>query len=174
MKTKIKVLVKEEGCEPVINKKGDWIDLRAAEDCHLHCPTAGQLKHHTDGRSRDVQMNKSLISLGVAMQLPKGFEAIMVPRSSNPKHYGSIMPHSIGIIDNKYNGNDDVWKFSMLAFAECDVKKGDRIAQFRIQLSQYATMWQKIKWLFSNGIKIEYVKTLNNNNRGGFGSSGKN
>jgi len=55
---------------------------------------------------------------------------------------------------------------------ETTIEAGDRICQFRIQLSQKATMWQKIKWLFSSGVELVQVDDLGDNNRGGLGSTG--
>ena len=71
-----------------------------------------------------------------------------------------------------YNGDNDEWKFPAIAIRETTIEKGTRICQFRIQLSQKATLWQKLKWLFSNGRKLVEVDSLNNEARGGFGSSG--
>lgn len=82
------------------------------------------------------------------------------------------MTNSQGIIDNSYCGNDDEWKFPAMAFKEIVIPKGTRIAQFRIVLSQKATIWQKIKHMFSSRIKLQKVESLSWNNRGGFGSTG--
>ena len=60
----------------------DWVDLRAAEDVTLK---AGEFK---------------LISLGVSMKLPEGYEAHVVPRSSTFKTWGILQANSVGIIDN--------------------------------------------------------------------------
>lgn len=73
-----------------------------------------------------------------------------------------------------YSGNEDEWKFPALATRETTINKGDRICQFRIQLSQKATIWQKLRWLFSRKIELVKVDNLDPNNRGGFGSSGIN
>lgn len=137
-------------------KKGDWIDLRAAES---YIGSKGDF---------------TLLSLGVAMQLPKGFEAIVNPRSSTFLKYNFIMPNSQGVIDNTYCGSTDIWKCPALFMGSGKVNKGDRICQFRIQLSQNASMWNKLKWLFSSKIEFKEVKQLNNIDRGGFGSTGKN
>lgn len=70
-----------------------------------------------------------------------------------------------------YNSDEDEWKMPVIAMRKTTIPKGTRIAQFKVQLSQKATAWQKIKWLFSNGIKIVYVNSLSNAKRGGFGST---
>lgn len=121
--------------------KGDWIDLRAAEDVELHC---GDFK---------------LISLGVSMQLPKGYHAQLAPRSSTFKNFGIIMANSIGIIDNSYCGDNDIWHFPAIAMKNGVVHKGDRIAQFRIVKN-------------FEPITFETVETLGNTDRGGIGSTG--
>lgn len=161
---------------PEVIEKGDWIDLRASENAVMHAPQAGTLKRHkVDGKEeshRDVEFDFKLIPLGVAMQLPKGLEAVVVPRSSTYKKFGVIQTNHIGVIDNTYCGNDDEWKYPAIAMRDTTINEGDRICQFRIQLSQKATMWQKLKWLFSSGIKIVEVESLSEDNRGGFCTTG--
>ena len=152
---KIKIKTFKDQILPEIISKGDWIDLRAAEDYNLK-----------PGEYR-------LLNLGVAMELPKGFEAIVVPRSSTFRNYGILCANSFGVIDYSYNGDMDEWKFPAFSPKGSMILAGDRICQFRIQLSQKATVWQKIKWFLSNGIKIEKVERLNTINRGGVGSTGK-
>ena len=95
--------------------KGDWIDLRAAEDVEL---SAGESK---------------CISLGVSMKLPEGYEALVIPRSSTFKHWGIIQTNHCGLIDNSYCGDDDVWMFPALATRDVLIEKNSRICQFRIQ-----------------------------------------
>ena len=122
---------------------GDWIDLRAAED---------------------VQMKKGdfkLISLGVGMKLPKGYEAHIAPRSSTYKNFKIIQSNSIGIVDSSYCGDNDVWKFPAIAMEDTVIHKNDRICQFRIVKNQ-------------PDIMFETVTKLDQNSRGGFGSTGKN
>ena len=123
------------------NPKGDWIDLYAAESVDLK---EGELK---------------LISLGVSMELPKGYEAIIAPRSSTPKHFGIICANSIGIIDNTYCGDSDVWQFPAYAIRDTHIEKGDRICQFRLIENQ-------------QGIQFNTVTHLDNESRGGIGSTG--
>lgn len=162
---------------PKVIKKGDWIDLEAADSVILNAPQAGTLKKHTVNgvteSHRDVKFDWALIPLGLAMKLPKGFEAVVVPRSSTFKHFGIIQANSMGVIDNTYCGDKDEWMFPAIALKDTAIKEGERICQFRIQLSQKATMWQKLKWLLSSGIKVVEVMSLSGNNRGGFGSTGK-
>ena len=88
MKLKIKVKVLTEGCMPVISENGDWIDLRSAINITIPAPQADVLKRKTvEGERvgyRDVEIPTYYIPLGVAMQLPQGFEAIIDSRSSGP------------------------------------------------------------------------------------------
>ena len=123
--------------------KGDWIDLRAAKDMHFD------------------QFEQKLIPLGVAMQLPEGYEAHLLPRSSTYKNFGIIMANSMGIIDNSYCGDNDQWMFNAIALRETMVHKNDRICQFRIMKKQPT-------------IKFDIVEKLGNDDRGGFGSTGIN
>lgn len=155
MEVKVKLLGESKKLEVI--KKGDWIDLYANKDINLS----------NRGPNKVVY-----IPLGVAMQLPKGCEAYLVVRSSTPKKFGIISANSIGIIDNSYSGDTDEWALAVLPIRRTSIEKGDKIAQFRIQLSQKATMWQKLKWLFSNKIKIKYVDSLSKTSRGGFGTTG--
>ena len=175
----IKVLEKVEGCMPQIIDKGDWIDLYTAEDIVLKAPYAKTLHivkkdDNSTEKLRDVIFDSALVSLGVAMKLPKGFEAIVVPRSSTFKKYGIIQSNMVGVIDSSYCGNNDIWMFPATAIKEVTIPKGTRLCQFRIQLSQKATVWQKLKWLLSNGIKLKKVDCLDNIDREGFGSTGTN
>ena len=121
---------------------GDWIDLRAAEDVELK---AGEYK---------------LISLGVSMKLPYGYEAVVVPRSSTFKHWGIIQTNHMGVIDNSYSGDDDVWKFPAYATKDVLIEKNSRICQFRIQRSMPR-------------LDLITVDKLDDVSRGGFGTSGK-
>ena len=140
----IKVRYTVEGLEPleyIGEGISDWVDLRAAEDVFLE-----------EGEFR-------LISLGVAIELPRGYEAIMAPRSSTYKNWGILEANSIGIIDEAYRGDNDVWRFAALATRLTHVRKNDRICQFRIIEHQPR-------------IIFETVDKLDNPDRSGFGSTG--
>lgn len=125
-----------------IDGKSDWIDLRASEEISLK---AGEF---------------ALIPLGVAMELPKGYEAHLVPRSSTYKTWGLIQTNSMGVIDCSYCGDEDMWRMPVYATRDTTVHVNDRIAQFRIVENQPK-------------IHFEQVEHLGNANRGGFGSTGK-
>ena len=122
---------------------GDWIDLRAGETFYLE---PGQTE---------------IIPLGVAMELPEGYTAIIAPRSSTFAKWGIIQTNSIGVIDESYKGDNDEWCLPVLAFRKTVIHKNDRICQFR--LLRKTTPVGFIK-----------VKSLNNADRKGFGHSGKN
>ena len=176
MKLKIKVFEITEGCMPEIIEKGEWVDLKLAETTHLMPLQAGTLKKKQEQLQtlsyRNVTAEVTYLPLGIAMELPKGFEAIVLPRSSTPKKSGIICANSMGVIDTSFCAETDEWKFPSIAIRETTINKGTRICQFRIQLSQKATFWQKLKWLFSSGVELVEVNSLNNEARGGFGSSG--
>ncbi|HPZ00358.1 MAG TPA: dUTP diphosphatase [Clostridiales bacterium] len=125
-----------------IDGKSDWIDLRCAEEISLK---AGEFK---------------LVPLGVAMQLPEGYEAHVVPRSSTFKNFGILQVNSMGIIDASYCGDQDQWFFPALAVRDTELHVNDRICQFRIMRNQ-----PPIRFL-----ETDY---LSGPNRGGFGSTGK-
>lgn len=174
----IKVYQKEWGCLPEIIDKGDWVDVKLSEDVKLKGPYSKVLRRKKkDGevieRYRDVVFDSTIASLGICVEVPKGYECIVVPRSSTFKKYGIIQSNSVGIIDQTYCSDEDEWKMPMTALRFTTIPKGTRIAQFRVQLSQKATMWQKIKWLFTSEIKIRQVASLDNKKRGGFGEGTK-
>lgn len=121
---------------------GDWIDLRASETVTLE---AGDFK---------------IISLGVSMQLPEGYEAHIVPRSSTYKKWGIIQANHMGVIDNSYSGDNDVWGMPVIALRDTVIEENDRICQFRL-----------VKRM--EGINFEEAESLGNPDRGGFGSTGK-
>lgn len=162
---------------PKIISKGDWIDLHSVEDVTFNHPVAFSRQRKTANgittSTRKVCFDSKKVHLGIAMKLPDGFEAILAPRSSTFSKYNVMQTNSIGVIDNTYCGNGDEWMVNMIAFDSSEIHKGDRICQFRIQLSQNATIWQKIKWFFTNKIELVEVDTLSETNRGGFGSTGK-
>lgn len=101
-----------------IDGKSDWIDLRAAEDVSL---SRGQF---------------ALIPLGIAMEIPEGYEAHVVPRSSTFKNFGIIQTNSMGVIDNSYCGDNDQWFMPVLAIRDTEIHVNDRICQFRIMENQ--------------------------------------
>ena len=165
MKTKILAKQITVGSGFKIIEKGDWIDLYSAETVALVAP-------HKEKGSPAIVFDSALIKLGIAMQLPKGFEAVLLPRSGTYKEFGIICRNSEGVFDNSYCGNNDEWRFPVVAFRNTTIPRGSRICQFRIQLSQKATRWQKIKWLLSSGVEIKWVDNLEGKDRGGFGSTG--
>ncbi len=121
---------------------GDWIDLKTTDIVTIR---EGQYK---------------MIDLGIAMELPKGYEAWIVPRSSTFMKYGILQANSIAIIDNAFRGNEDFIKFLVLATRNVTIPKGTRICQFRIMENQPK-------------IEFKIVDKLENENRGGIGSTGE-
>ncbi|MDE5758567.1 MAG: deoxyuridine 5'-triphosphate nucleotidohydrolase, partial [Allobaculum sp.] len=122
-------------------EKGDWIDLRSAEEVTLKKGEFG------------------MINLGVSMQLPEGYEAHIAPRSSTFKTFGLIETNGIGIVDNLYCGDTDIWKMPVLATRDVTIHKNDRVCQFRIMKKQPE-------------IEFVEVESLGNEARDGFGSTG--
>ena len=125
-----------------IDGKSDWIDLRAAKEMELK---AGQY---------------AMIPLGVAMKLPEGYEAHIVPRSSTYKNFGLIQTNHMGVVDESYCGDNDQWHMPVYAMRDTVIHVNDRICQFRIMEHQPK-------------IVFEEVEALNAPDRGGFGSTGK-
>ena len=134
--------------------KGDWIDLYANADIFI------------------PEGERAMIPLGIAMELPKGYEAHVVPRSSTFKTWGIIQTNHCGIIDNSYCGDNDQWYYPAYCLQGKDevavgntsqkgtlIKTGDKICQFRIVENQPQ-------------IEFEEVEILGNDDRGNFGSTG--
>ena len=121
---------------------GDWIDLRSAEDINMK---AGEYR---------------MIPLGVAMELPSGYEALVAPRSSTFRKYGILLANSVGIIDEAYKGDNDEWNFLAYATKDTKIRKNERICQFRIIQHQPL-------------IHLQEVDSLGNADRGGIGSTGR-
>lgn len=176
---KIKVFEKTPGCFPKEFEIGEWFDLCAAKDIKLFAPVSTALKYSTKKNpmteeeklkyKRNVVFQSALIPLGVCMELPNGYEAVIIPRSSTFKKFGLLQSNSEGLIDCSYNSEKDEWKFPCVATRDTIIPKGERICQFRIQLSQRATLWQKLRWLLSGPVKLVKVDHLDNAPRGGFG-----
>ena len=125
-----------------IDGKSDWEDLRSAEDVTLK---KGEFK---------------LIPLGIAMELPKGYEAHVVPRSSTYKNFGVIQTNHMGVIDETYCGDNDQWFMPVLAMRDTRIHVNDRICQFRIMEHQPELVFEE-------------TEILGHADRGGHGSTGK-
>lgn len=137
----MKVRINTHG-NPCPTQHGDWIDLRTAEEVYLN-----------GGESRNI-------SLGVSIEIPEGYYAEVVPRSSTFKKYGVTMTNSVGIIDNAYCGDNDIWQFPAMAHKVTFIPRGVRICQFRL-VEKAPT------------VEFEMVDKLGNIDRGGFGSTGE-
>lgn len=139
---KIKVKYHTDILPIEMNEKGDWVDLRAAEDMKLW----GGYYYH--------------IPLGISVELPEGYEAHVAPRSSTFKNWGIIQTNGVGVIDNSYCGDNDIWMMPVYATRFTEIKKNDRICQFRIVEKQ-------------PHLEFETVDNLGNEDRGGFGCTGR-
>ena len=122
-------------------EQGDWIDLRAAQNVTLK---AGEYR---------------LISLGISVKLPAGCEAHIVPRSSTFKNWGILQTNSMGVVDESYAGEEDIWRMPVYAVRDTEIKMNDRICQFRVM--------EKMP-----RVVFEEVETMDDDSRGGFGSTG--
>ena len=141
-KIRIKYFCKDLEKLAYIDGKSDWIDLRAAEDVEMK---AGEFR---------------LIPLGIAMELPKGYEAHVIPRSSTFKNFVILQTNSMGLIDESYCGDNDQWFMPAYAVRDTVIHKNDRICQFRIMKHQPA-------------LEFEETLVLGHEDRGGHGSTGR-
>lgn len=142
-KQEVRIKYRDDEVSPIKNiSVGDWIDLAS---------------------NTGVKYKKGdtvVIDLGVAMELPHGFEAHVLPRSSTFQHTGLILTNSMGIIDNSYCGDNDYWGAKFYATRDGEIEKGQRLLQFRIEENQPTVLFSK-------------VMHLGNKDRGGYGSTGK-
>lgn len=154
MKIKVKEII--EGCMPIRSGEGksDCFDLFLGEDVTLK---KGEL---------------CIVTLGVAMELPKGLSARMYLRSSTPPKHNVFMANHVAVMDYTYCGDEDNWRIELVALKATTISKDTKLAQFEIVPSQFATRWEKIKWLLGSKPKLIKVKTLGNKNRGGIGTTG--
>lgn len=136
----LKVRINTHG-GPCPKQYGEWIDLCTAENAVL---SAGEYQ---------------MISLGISMEIPRGYYAEVVPRSSTYKRYGIILANSMGVIENAYCGDDDIWHFPAIAMRDAEIPAGTRICQFRLHRE-------------NPHVVFEQVEHLENEHRGGFGSTG--
>ena len=148
MEEKLKILIRyhdDYDGEPLrkIEKisVGDWIDLRASREVHL------------------MPGDFAIIPLGVSMKLPEGYEAHIVPRSSTFKKWGIIQANHMGVVDNSYSGDGDIWGMPVYSVGHTTINKNDRICQFRIVKKMPP-------------VEFEEVNHLDGPDRGGFGSTG--
>ena len=125
-----------------VDGKSDWIDLHLSEEVTLK---AGEFR---------------LLPLGVAIALPEGYEAHIVPRSSTFKNYGILQTNSMGVVDCSYCGDNDQWRMPVYATRDVTIEKNARICQFRIMQNQPP-------------LRFTRVERLDGPDRGGFGSTGK-
>ena len=139
---KIKVKYHADILPLEMNEKGDWVDLRAAQDMKLW----GGYYYY--------------IPLGISVELPEGYEAHVAPRSSTFKNWGIIQTNSVGVIDNSYCGDNDIWMMPVYATRFTEIQKNDRVCQFRIIEKQ-------------PHLEFETVDHIGNEDRGGFGSTGR-
>jgi len=138
----LKVKYHVEGLEKIKKiEKGDWIDLRSAYDEEFKAGEWG------------------FIDLGISVKIPKGYEAHIVPRSSTFKNWGLLQVNGMGIIDESYSGENDLWKMPVLATKDTKINKNDRVCQFRLI--------EKMPQL-----RIIEVENMEDESRGGFGSTG--
>ena len=127
--------------------KGNWIDVYAYEDTFV------------------PEGERAMINLGFALELPKGWEGHLAPRSSTFKTWGVIQTNSVGVVDDTYIGDNDQWHMPVYCLQAKDengtwIRKGDKIGQFRVM----EVMPE---------IEFEEVEFFNNIDRGGFGSTGE-
>lgn len=141
-KLKIKYHVKELEKLRYIDGKSDWIDLRVAENVSMK------------------QGEYRLISMGISVEIPKGYEMLIVPRSSAYKNFGILQTNAMGVVDESFCGDNDIIHMPILAMRDTEIHINDRIGQFRLMPHQPEVHF----------IEVDH---LDNEDRGGVGTTGK-
>lgn len=103
-----------------------------------------------------------LLPANVIVEVPEGFMLVVASRSSTPRKTGLTPPHGFGIIDHDYCGPEDEVKIQVYNFSEhpVEVQRGTKIAQ------GVFVKIDKFEW--------EEVEMINEESRGGFGSTDNN
>src|SRR5579872_6888630 len=104
--------------------------------------------------------SRALIATGMAIEVPKGFEAQIRPRSGLALHAGVTVLNSPGTIDADYRGEIGVILINQGA-DPFEVKRGARIAQ--LVVSPVA----RVGWV--EGVEL----SASARSTGGFGSTGR-
>lgn len=136
-------------------EKGNWIDVYARKDVFV------------------PEGERAMVPLGFALELPKGYEGHLAPRSSTFKTWGVIQTNSVGVVDDTYIGDNDEWMMPVYCLQGKNeilrgtgknkgtlIHQGDKIGQFRIMESMPQIVFNE-------------VESLENEDRGGFGTTGE-
>jgi dUTP pyrophosphatase len=101
-----------------------------------------------------------LIPANIIVEVPKGYMLVVASRSSTPRKKSLTPPHGFGIIDHDYCGPKDEIKIQVYNFSgeTAQIKRGEKIAQ------GVFVKIDKFEW--------EEVSSINEESRGGFGSTG--
>ena len=109
---------------------------------------------------RVLAFNWKLISTGIYLEIPEGYEVQVRSRSGLAAKYGLMVLNSPGTIDSGYRGEVSVILMNHNHFPY-DVTKGDRIAQLVMASVVRADI-----------VTVSELSTTERN-EGGFGSTGK-
>ena len=108
-------------------------------------------------------LQRILVSTGIFIELPQGYEAQIRPRSGLALKYGLTVLNSPGTIDADYRGEIKVILIN-LSGEEFVIRDGERICQMVINKIEHAEICQV-------GLVSELTETQRAD--GGFGHSGK-
>ena len=170
MKIKIKYLQDATKMNKIA--KGNWIDVYAYQDTFV------------------PEGERAMINLGFALELPKGWEGHLAPRSSTFKTWGVIQTNSVGVVDDTYIGDNDIWHMPIY----CLQGKEHKYTKMKCKLmfGELADEFYKDKtdnpkgtWIKKGDkigqfrimevmpeIEFEEVESFDNADRNGFGSTG--
>ena len=148
---KVKIKVFEGGRKPE-SKNGNWYD------CYVRTANVNGV-YPNSNIVRYAPGDIVVVFLGFAMDIGKGYEGYILPRSSTFKNTGLLLTNSMGLVDDSYNGDNDEWLAMFYATTYGAFKIGDRLVQISIKKS--------------TPVDMEDVDQLGNPSRGGYGTTGK-
>ena len=148
---KVKIKVFEGGRKPE-SKNGNWYDCYVRTANVNGLTPSGNIIRFSPG---DIVV----VHLGFAMDIGKGYEGYILPRSSTFKNTGLLLTNSMGLVDDTYCGDGDEWLAMFYATTYGAFKIGDRLVQISIKKS--------------TPVDMEDVAQLGNPDRGGYGTTGK-
>ena len=169
---KIRIKKMRENAKLPEFKNGNWMDcyiskIGKVDRCTLSLGGEFDFKKDVDWYDENstnlipYEAGDALVfKLGFALELPKGKELHLLPRSGTCRKYGLILTNSMGIGDDTFVGDNDEYMAVMYATRSGSVKVGERLLQIKIVDSM-------------EKMEFEEVETFGNKDRGGYGSTGR-
>ena len=136
------------------------LDLELPLPRYAHPGDAGLDLHAREDAVLAPGGGRSLVPTGIAIAIPPGHAAFVLPRSGLALRHGVTVVNSPGLIDAAYRGEVKVVMLNTDPEAPYTVHRGDRIAQLVVQRVE------EVVWQVVDGLEGE-------DRGGGFGHSGR-